>query len=150
MEHRSGGAAVNSFSQKWVLSRCDVGLGGKQQLLLHVKNIQMAGSDWVPEALASPSPSFAHSQDWNVPVISPGGRQRWRLGLKMCCSVFGHQAAWIQNDSVVHKQSIWLIYSIFKPWRYYSVYLSVSTVGSICLRSCFLISFIYTFSNKRY
>lgn len=31
------GAAVSSLSQEWVLSRCDVGLGRKQQLPLHVK-----------------------------------------------------------------------------------------------------------------
>lgn len=31
------GNAVSSLSQEWVLSRCDVGLGGKLQLPLHVK-----------------------------------------------------------------------------------------------------------------
>lgn len=34
---RGGRAAVRSLSQEWVLSRCDVGLGGKQQLPLPVK-----------------------------------------------------------------------------------------------------------------
>lgn len=29
----------------------------------------MAGPDRLPESLASLSPSFSHSQDWNVPVI---------------------------------------------------------------------------------